>query len=491
MSSLSHPSPASTATTSGSRSRKRRPPGLSPDSSSLTTLASASAGTANPASAGGEQPESGASRRKLHKVSRACDFCKLKKLRCTGTLPCQVCTKRGLECLYDARYRRGRPPTPTPAAAAAPPPPGQLGAASSSNSHAGGGGGDGVNKGNARARGANGGAGTPVSNSHRDSCDPSAGDGLPSRGSPELDTAEIEGQFFDLTSNLTFLRRAWKRLAVQKGAATVPGILDGSESMQQPLMSAGDRPFAYNADQPVMLPDRQTALDLLEFYFDRCVVTYRCLNRQYCMHWLDLVLINVANNLPFYHDVGHAKAALVLEMLAIASLRQEKIAGNWSADDGGAYCLRQSDQYFCAAVALTTEEKGLPRLESVQARILQVLYLLQTARMNQAWYVFGSVVPLVSALGLHRKSGRSQTGASRSPTTDYIISQCRKRTFWVVYTIDKYLAVVFGRPRLCHDDDIDQEYPDPVNDEDMTPSGPSPSEPSEDCHVDSLIYHAK
>lgn len=473
MPSPSQPSPASTATT-GSRSRNRRPSVLSPESGSLASPAGpASAGSSNQA-ADGEQPVSGTNRRKLHKVSRACDFCKVKKLRCTGTLPCRVCVKRRLECLYDAQYRRGRPPTPTPAAP-------ESGLASSGRAR--------EVKRSTKSQGANG-AGTPISNSNRDSCDPSAGDGLPSRGSPELETAEIEGQFFDLTSNLTFLRRAWKRLAVQNGA-TVPGVLDRSESTQQPLMSAGDRPFAYDADQPVMLPDRQTARDLLEFYFDKCVVTYRCLNRQYCTHWLDVVLINVARNMPFYHDVGHAKAALVLEILAIASLRQEKIAGNWSAADGGAYCLRQSDQYFCAAVNLTTEEKGLPRLESVQARVLQVLYLLQTARMNQAWYVFGSVVPLVSALGLHRKTGRSQTGAGRSPTADYIISQCRKRTFWVVYTIDKYLAVVFGRPRLCHDDDIDQEYPDAVNDEDMTPQGPSPSEPSEDCHIDSLVFHAK
>lgn len=51
-------------------------------------------------------------RRKVQKVSRACDYCKVKKLKCTGSIPCNVCTKRDLECLYDAEYRRGRPPTP-------------------------------------------------------------------------------------------------------------------------------------------------------------------------------------------------------------------------------------------------------------------------------------------------------------------------------------------------------------------------------------------
>src|SRR6478752_2855302 len=103
--------------------------------------------------------------------------------------------------------------------------------------------------------------------------------------------------------------------------------------------------------------------------------------------------------------------------------------------------------------------------------------------------VFDNTVPIVTALGLHRKSTQYRNGG-RQPA-DYIISECRKRTFWVLYTIDKYLAVVFGRPRFYHDNDVDQEFPDRVNDEDMTPQGPSPLEPAMDCHVDSLLFHAR
>lgn len=111
--------------------------------------------------------------------------------------------------------------------------------------------------------------------------------------------------------------------------------------------------------------------------------------------------------------------------------------------------------------------------------------------MNQAWYTFGNVIPVISALGLHRKATRHRGGGGQIPAMDYISSECCKRTFWVVYTLDKYLAVVFGRPRFYHDDDIDQDYPDRVNDEDMTPQGPSLSEPLVDCHIDALIFHAR
>lgn len=257
-------------------------------------------------------------------------------------------------------------------------------------------------------------------------------------------------------------------------------------------MSAGDRPFVVPPGQPVLIPDRQLATQLFDFYFENCVVTYRCLHRQYCTSFLQVVLDNAQKNLPLHHNLGHSKAALIVNIFAIASLRKEKTSGFTSTYDDNGLPLSRSDYYFCEALSLTTGEVGLPRLESVQARVLQVLYLLQTGRMNQAWYVFGSTVPIVSALGLHRKSGRgSRDTTGRSANTDYIVLQCRRRTFWVVYIIDKYLSVVFGRPRLWHDDDINQDYPDRINDEDMSSQGPSLSPPTLDCHIDSLIAHAK
>ncbi|KAF4962254.1 hypothetical protein FSARC_9643 [Fusarium sarcochroum] len=308
-----------------------------------------------------------------------------------------------------------------------------------------------------------------------------------SQGPSGLETAEIEGQFFDPTSNLTFIHRAWKRLALQT-QETESGLLTGSENLQ-PLMSAGDKPFTTRGEQGLMFVSQEAVQELFTYYFDNCIVTYRVLNQQYCQSWLEAVINNVHNGQPLDTGIGHAKAAIVVNILAIASFRQHKISGQSSLPNDMSLLLQQSEQYFLSASDLTAQETGLPRLESAQARVLQVLYLLQTSRMNQAWYVFGNTVPIVTALGLHRKSTQYRNGSRQS--VDYILSECRKRTFWVLYTIDKYLAVVFGRPRFYHDNDVDQEFPDKVNDEDMTPQGPSPSEPAMDCHIDSLVFHAR
>ncbi|KAK2764469.1 hypothetical protein FQN54_009164 [Arachnomyces sp. PD_36] len=312
-------------------------------------------------------------------------------------------------------------------------------------------------------------------------------DDLPSRASPELENTEIEGQYCDPTSGLAFLRKAWRRLSKEESNA-VSEALDGSEERQR-LMTAGDKPLDLGDETQSIVPEKSTALELMEFYFDVGVVTYRLLHRQTVFGWLDTLQANIQDSLAMPHKLGEAKASIILTIFAIVILRKEKIK-DISGDH--TWSLTWSDQLFRKAIHLTDSETGLPRLESAQARLIQVLYLLQTSRMNQAWYVFGNAVQVIIALGLHRRSVRTwNKDSSKGHSRDYINVQCRKRTFWVAYTIDKYLGFVFGRPRHFHDDDIDQDFPDHVNDEDMTQQGPSSSEPLQDCHLDSLIFHAK
>ncbi|RYP21436.1 hypothetical protein DL765_002226 [Monosporascus sp. GIB2] len=393
----------------------------------------------------------GGQHKKNRKVRRACDFCKLKKLKCSGTIPCDCCTTRYLTCVYDTEYRRGRPPTPPPAAGTSTTP-------DSCDTN--------VHKQGHCSRIDNGTRASPLNLRHQgeaindtgaqhrqsSAADPEHDGVGTSRGSPEIESSEIDGQYFDQTSNLNFLHRAWKRLSHEGNSSAGSNILSRaahSEQEHQRLITAGDKAFVTQRT-PLVVPDHDTATRLLRFYFEECVVTYRCFHQGSVAQWLSQVVENAQAGRPLHQDMGHAKAAIVMTILAIVTLRQNKIRKpDTIAVDDGLSLLGQSDPFFCAATSLTDEEKGLPTLESAQARVLQVLYLLQTARMNQAW------------------------------------------TFWVAYMIDKYLAVVFGRPRLYHDDDIDQEFPDCVNDEDMTPHGRAAHEPRIDCHVESLIFHAR
>jgi len=221
----------------------------------------------------------------------------------------------------------------------------------------------------------------------------------------------------------------------------------------------------------------------MDLYFDVCISTYKPLHRPTVEIWYRIASTNLASGFPMSQGLGHAEVSTLLSIFAIATFHRQKSRGY--ADDISS--LSESDAYFRRSLSFTESETGIATLESAQARILQAFYLLMTCRQNQAWYVFGSLLQIISALGMHRRDWKRSTG----PQPDYIHSQCRKRLFWSVYILDRVLGVVMGRPRHFHDDDIDQELPDSVNDNEMTPAGRLNSEGSEDCHMDGFVCNIK
>lgn len=219
----------------------------------------------------------------------------------------------------------------------------------------------------------------------------------------------------------------------------------------------------------------------MDLYFDVCISTYKPLHRPSAEMWYRIASTNIANGMPISQGLGNAEVSILLSIFAIATFHRQKSRGY--ADDLSS--LSESDGFFRRSLSFTETETGVAHLESAQARILQAFYLLMTCRQNQAWYVFGSLLQIISALGMHRRDWKRSTG----PQLDYIHSQSRKRTFWSAYILDRYLGVVMGRPRHFHDDDIDQEPPDRVNDSEMSPAGRTPSESPEDCHMDGFVWN--
>lgn len=96
----------------------------------------------------------------------------------------------------------------------------------------------------------------------------------------------------------------------------------------------------------------------------------------------------------------------------------------------------------------------------MQARLAQCYFLLSQSRVNHCWSLFGTMAHLALAIGLNR---------NRRPdaTLNRVECECRSRTFWCAYTLDRYLSAALGRPRTFHDEDIDTELPSCVDDQDL------------------------
>jgi Fungal specific transcription factor domain len=147
----------------------------------------------------------------------------------------------------------------------------------------------------------------------------------------------------------------------------------------------------------------------------------------------------------------------------------------------------RSGVYFAAAERRIAEETGPVRLESVQARLAQCIYLLGSSRINQAWYTFGTASQMVHALGIHRKRFSQSLGGS----SNLLEVEMRKRVFWAAYTLDKYLSIILGRPRVFRDEEIDQHFPERLSDADLIASLPKPKAAQSQCVSDGPVFHAK
>ncbi|KAJ3940521.1 uncharacterized protein N0V96_009525 [Colletotrichum fioriniae] len=384
------------------------------------------------------------------RVTRACDRCKKRKIRCTGIQPCELCIRTESHCTYNASYARGRqPPVATREDVA------RMdldGLDVSVSDHP-----------NAAAAGEDALMGSsivvdvsePGDTDHQDetimngtslAVVGSVGPGTaepPSRASPEPTQTDLQGHYVGPSSGVSFLLRVQKRLHQAV-----------SFSQASSIFTFGDAPlpdFDPSGAFCVLL-SKEEATTLLKRYFEFAVPTHRFLHRPTVEGWLE----------EFYDTMGAMKSqedaparrALLFMVFAQA---QEYMGTTHSRENADA-----SARYFLAADHQLSKERGAVRLTSVQARLCQCFWLLSQSRINHCWSLFGTAGHLALAIGLNRNRHADPAGGY-----NYIELECRRRTFWCAYSLDNYLSAALGRPRTFHDEDIDQELPSCSEDADL------------------------
>ncbi|KAL2870224.1 transcription factor domain-containing protein [Aspergillus lucknowensis] len=400
---------------------------------------------ANSSSSPPPQSTPGSRSRKLRKVTRACDACKLKKKACTGTIPCGPCVRRMTDCTYNTTYHRGVAVTP---------PPSGLHQKRDFSSPA----------------------------SQQTTHETESGSNTPYGPSGRRHSSDIADQYWGPTSAHSFLGRAVRDLPATPSNA-VKSAQDSIRASKASIFRFGDRvaPEVHLTD--FEWPDRKTAEDMTRRYFEFACPTYRTLHQPTIEGMIHDFYGNEAqyDRRDCLPGESTASYAILLMVFGTAAMFQSGPDGRIrDADEAG---WKASELYFVKAEQLLSQETGVPTLESVQARFLTVLYLISSSRANKAWFTLGTAIQLMMALGLHsRRSNQDANGV------DLVQRECRRRTVWCSYTLDKYLSVILGRPRLWHDEDLDEELPARVNDTDLLPT--RIQTPKRDCVMDAPVLHA-
>lgn len=112
-----------------------------------------------------------------------------------------------------------------------------------------------------------------------------------------------------------------------------------------------------------------------------------------------------------------------------------------------------------------TDCRDLPTLQAV---VFMILFLQSTAKLATCYSHIGIALRACCRLGLHRNIKND---------FDPVEQEERKRIFWLIRKMDAYVAALLGYPQMLSADDVDQQWPEEVDDEYITVEGilPMPS----------------
>src|SRR4051812_32855802 len=127
--------------------------------------------------------------------------------------------------------------------------------------------------------------------------------------------------------------------------------------------------------------------------------------------------------------------------------------------------MSYSAAFFQAGSALV-DIMNCNDITSLQTIVCMIIYLQSSGLMHQCYSYISLAIGSAFRMGLHR--------SILLRFFDPVEQEVRKRTFWVLQTMDTYVATMLGLPKNIRDEDLDQDFPLSIDDEFITSEGIKP-----------------
>ncbi|KAJ0144573.1 Serine/threonine-protein kinase KIN28 [Fusarium oxysporum f. sp. albedinis] len=253
---------------------------------------------------------------------------------------------------------------------------------------------------------------------------------------------EHTSAFFGGSSNVNFTRLLLKAVnRIRNPARRQGATVDRQHELNETSLAKASQPFTNPvATSPDTGPKAMTTLPPVE-EMDRM---------------LDVYFKTAGTVFPFIHEESMRKTYTTCRANNWTRVRRTFLgtlnvifATIASADRDAIPSARErqkkSNVFFKRATDLCGElSKQVISIEIVQYLVLVVIHCQGAQRSVQAWNILGLAVRSAMALGLH--SAQAREGF------DELQAEYRRRTWVVIYCMDKVLSVAFGRPAIIPDE---------------------------------------
>lgn len=152
-------------------------------------------------------------------------------------------------------------------------------------------------------------------------------------------------------------------------------------------------------------------------------------------------------------ELSNAERVMVHMVLA-------QIKYQFGLRNGDKQSQEESSRHYTYSLSFYYDLLMSHKLEDVQAMALISVHLRNFSKPGAALSMVRKTLDMALELGLHR----STKAWNEDPKTDALEIEMRKRVFWTIYLLHVHVSGKLGRPMPLRMDDIDVEFPEPIND---------------------------
>ncbi|KAF2637231.1 hypothetical protein P280DRAFT_521384 [Massarina eburnea CBS 473.64] len=403
---------------------------------------------------------------KRRRVTRACDECRRKKIKCDGKQPCTHCTVYSYECTYDQPSNRRRTAAPQYIEALET----QLKRAkgilsliiptldlndASIDAH--------LQSGilpqlppgmsrqpqNPRVAQRREPDPRPEPDSHLESM-------VKATGQLDLDE-DGNWDYRGHSSGLSFMRRMQQDFGHIIGEKPSTGLFAKYRTYSQILDSpSSNHPSpadSTNVSAATDLPPKEEARRLCDKALIDAGAMLRVVHLPSFYKSLDRMYETSSEN---YTNAENSFLPLLYAVLALGALFSDREAEHNQANYETS--IEEGYKYFRSSRQLL-DIADCRDLVSLQAVVFMIQFLQSSAKLSTCYSYIGVALRSALRMGLHRSFNRNFTP---------IEAETRKRVFWVIWRMDTYVGAMLGLPHFLEDADVDQDYPTEVDDDHIT-----------------------
>ncbi|KAF1951687.1 hypothetical protein CC80DRAFT_191676 [Byssothecium circinans] len=234
--------------------------------------------------------------------------------------------------------------------------------------------------------------------------------------------------------------------------------------MQDPVPQVPTSNFNFNLDgetidmdfmvDPFDLPPLETADRLVRCYMDTVHKTFPILPKKTFVNQFYHYYAALAQGQPY--QLPRKWQAMLNLVFAIGAVFSHLTDAEWRADE------RDHFIYHSRAWALSLKDPWWfsdPDLPQTQITALLAFYYLAIGHTNRSWIVVGMAVRSSFSLGLHvRNEDRTATAVKK---------EILARIWWGVYTLERLLSVITGRPSVGIESQCSVYLPLPISCDDF------------------------